>query len=34
LMMTRIGSARTPAVKTCGQSASTSAYAVTMLGVI
>jgi len=32
-MMTRIGSARTPAVKTCGQSALIGSYAVVMLGV-
>ena len=33
-MMTRIGSARTPGVKTCGQSALIGSYAVVMLGVI
>lgn len=33
-MMTRRGTARTPGVKTCGQSASTGSYAVVMLGVI
>ena len=32
-MMTRIGSARTPAVRTCGQSALIGSYAVVMLGV-
>jgi len=33
-MMTRIGSARTPGVKTCGRSGSTGSYAVAMRGVI
>jgi hypothetical protein len=32
-MMTRIGTARTPAVRTCGQSALIGSYAVAMLGV-
>ena len=33
-MMTRIGSARTPGVRTCGQSALIGSYAVAMRGVI
>ena len=33
-MMTRAGTARTPAVKTCGQSGSTGSYAVAMRGAI
>jgi hypothetical protein len=33
-MMTLSGTARTPAVKTCGQSESTGSYAVAMRGVI
>ena len=33
-MMTQSGTARTPAVKTCGQSESTGSYAVAMRGVI
>ena len=33
-MMTRVGTARTPAVKTCGQSGSTGSYAVAMRGAI
>jgi len=32
-MMTRIGTARTPVVKTCGRSGSTGSYVVAMLGV-